>query len=120
MVDWNAVGFGFVVGLVIGVLGLAVPGIGQIGGGLVGGFVAGYMAGGGLGRGAWHGLIAGALGGLLLAVIVGLGTLTVGLAIDAPLGVFGGAGIFVIGIILALILAIDSAIAGAVGGLLKG
>lgn len=120
MVDWRAVTIGFGVALVIGVLGLALPIVGQIGGGLAGGFVAGYLAGGGLGNGAWHGLLAGALGGLLLVVFVALGTTVLGFAIDeAVSGLLGGAGLLVVGAFLAVLLAVDSAIAGAIGGALR-
>lgn len=120
MVDWRAATIGFVVGLAISVVGLGLPVIGQIGGGLVGGFVAGYLAGGGLGRGAWHGLIAGVLGGLVLVVFVAAATTVLGFALaDTVSGLLGGAGVFVVGLFLALVFALDSALAGAIGGALK-
>ena len=120
MVDWRAVTIGFVVGLVISVLGLALPVIGQIGGGLVGGFVAGYLAGGGLWSGAVHGLLAGALGGLILVLFVSVGTATLGFVLNESVaGLLGGAGVFAVGVFLAALLALDSAIAGAIGGVLE-
>ena len=120
MVDWRAVTAGFGVGLVISVLGLALPVIGQIGGGLIGGFVAGYLAGGGLGRGAAHGLLAGVLGGLILVIFVSVGTAVLGITINEAVGgLLGGAGLFVVGVFLAAIFALDSAIAGAIGGALR-
>lgn len=113
--EWRAVTIGFGIALVIGVLGLALPVIGQIGGGLLGGFVAGSLAGGGLSRGAWHGLLAGALGGLLLAIFVAVGTTVLGVAInEAVSGLLGGAGLLLVGAFLAALLAIDSGIAGAI------
>ena len=44
MTDWRAVGYGFVVTFLVGLIGLAIPGLGQLTAGLVGGFVAGYVA----------------------------------------------------------------------------
>ena len=49
--DWKAVGGGFLVALLVGLLGgIVLPGIGALGGGVVGGFVAGWMAGDTIGR----------------------------------------------------------------------
>ena len=48
MTDWRAVGYGFVVMLIAGLLATFVPVVGHIGAGLLGGFVSGYLAGGGL------------------------------------------------------------------------
>lgn len=115
MTDWRAVGWGFLVLLVVAIFGAGIPVLGQIGAGLVGGFVAGYLGGGGLGRGAWHGLLAGSLTGivftLLLAVAGGL--------ISGPAAPIVGGGILVVGIFVTVLFAIDSAIAGAIGAVLK-
>lgn len=117
MVDWTAVGFGFLAHVILGVFAFLAPGIGHIAVGLLGGFVTGYVAGGGLGNGAWNGLIAGALGGILVALIVavGLGAI-LELLVGGGLGFLGGAGALIVGVVVAFILAIDSAIGGAVGG----
>jgi hypothetical protein len=121
MTDWRAVLIGLVVLLIVGAIGLTIPGIGQIGAGLVGGFVAGYLAGGGLGRGAWHGLLAGSITGVVLTLaLAGLGSL-VGTFGGGPFGgLLGGAGVLLVGVFLTLLFAVDSAIAGAVGAFVKG
>jgi hypothetical protein len=118
MTDWRAVGYGFVVMLIAGLLATAAPGLGHAAAGLIGGFVAGYLAGGGLLSGFWHGLLAGSVSGvvvtLLLAAFGGLLSLGAG-----PIGgLLGGAGVFVVGLFLTLLFAIDSALAGAIGGVL--
>lgn len=113
MTEWRAVGLGFIVELVVGLIGLAVPGIGQLFAGLVGGFVAGYSARGGLLSGAWHGLLAGGLAGFLLALVIGMGSLALG-----PIGALIGGGLALVVLLLTVVLAIDSAIAGIVGGAL--
>jgi len=115
MTDWRAVGIGFIVGLVIATVGLALPIIGQIGG-----FIAGYLAGGGLGSGAWHGLLAGAIGGLIIAVFVFVGASLLGLTVTEPVNaVVGGAGLTAVVVFLSVLFALDSAIAGAIGGALR-
>ena len=120
MTNWRAVGVGFVLLVVIGTAGVSVPGVGQLGAGLVGGFAAGYLAGGGPGSGAWHGLVAGSLAGLVVAIVVAFfGSLLGGVA-GGPLGALvGGFGLFVVLAAITLLLAADSAVAGAVGGWLK-
>ena len=121
MTDWRAIGVGFLVGLTVAVVGLALPIIGQIGGGLVGGFIAGYLAGGGLGSGAWHGLPAGAFGGLLVAVFVFVGAAFLGVTVTEPVNaIVGGAGLSLVVLFLAALFALDSALAGAIGGALRG
>lgn len=114
MTDWRAVGWGFLVLLVVAIFGAGIPILGQIGAGLAGGFVAGYLAGGGLGSGAWHGLLAGSITGviftLLLAVAGGL--------LTGPAGPIVGGGVLVAGVVATLLFAIDSAIAGAIGAVL--
>jgi len=115
--DWSAVTAGFLVALVVGLLGgIALPALGTLGGGVFGGLVAGYLAGEGLGRGAWHGLLAGAIGGVVIALVFGL---VLGFA-TGPLGPLVGGGAFVIGLLVAFVTAIDSAIAGAIGAWLEG
>ncbi|NHN57565.1 MULTISPECIES: DUF5518 domain-containing protein [Halorussus] len=118
MTNWYAVAVGFVVMTVAGLVGLAVPGFGQLTAGLVGGFVAGYMAAGGVGSGAWHGLLAGSLGGILTALIFGLVVSAVGAMGLGPLGPLLGGGLFVALVVLALVMGVESALAGAVGALL--
>jgi hypothetical protein len=44
MTDWRAVLVGFAVIVGVGIVGLVVPGIGQLIAGLAGGFFAGYSA----------------------------------------------------------------------------
>lgn len=120
MVRWIAVIIGFMVGVLIGVVGLALPVIGQIGAGLIGGFVAGWLASGGLVSGTWHGLLAGAFGGVLLAAFIVISTTVLGVTgvIDPVAGMIGG-GTAVVVLFLAALLAIDSAIGGAIGGALR-
>ncbi|MFC4439607.1 MULTISPECIES: DUF5518 domain-containing protein [Natrialbaceae] len=122
MTNWRAVIIGFLVATVLGIVGLALPGIGQLAAGLIGGFVAGYIAGGGLGSGFWHGLLAGALGGivggLLLALVVGVAGWAGGPIGGAITGI-AGLGIFAIAVIVSFIMALESAVAGAIGGVLN-
>ena len=121
MVNWRAVTIGFVIGLLVAIVGFALPVIGQIGAGLIGGFVAGYLAGGGLWRGAVHGLLAGALGGLFITVFVAVAITFLGVVTLQPAGgLLGGLGIAGIGLFLAFLFALDSALAGAIGGVLGG
>ena len=121
MTDWRAVGIGFVVGVITGLIAFAVPLIGHIGAGLIGGFAAGYVACSdgrdGIGRGAWHGLLAGAIGGIVLAVVFAVLVLFVGVLAGGPAGVLGGASVFVGGVLIAFVLALDSAVGGAIGAL---
>jgi len=119
MTDWRAVGWGFAVILVGGLLATPLPGIGHVAVGLAGGFLAGYLADSGVLGGAWHGLLAGAIGGIVVAVLFGaiVGLIaTVGLG---PLGPLAGGAVALAGIAVAVVLALDSAVAGAVGGLLS-
>lgn len=115
MTNWRAVGIGFLVTVVVGLVGVVVPGIGQLFAGLVGGFVAGYTAGGGLLGGTWHGLLAGGLAGFLLALVIGLGSLALG-----PIGAIVGGGIVIVVLLLTVVLALDSAVGGLVGGAFGG
>ena len=107
MTDWRAIGIGFIVGLTVAVVGLALPIIGQIGGGL--------------GSGAWHGLLAGAFGALLVAVFVFVGATFLGVTVTDPVNaIVGGAGLSLVVLFLAALFALDSALAGAIGGALRG
>ena len=116
MTDWRAVGYGFVVMLVAGLLATGAPGLGHAAAGLIGGFVAGYLAGGGLLSGFWHGLLAGSVSGVVVTLLLAAFGGLVGLA-GGPLGsLLGGAGVLVIGLFLTLLFAVDSALAGAIGG----
>jgi hypothetical protein len=117
MVNWLAVLYGVVTGVVIGLasgLGLpfteaTVPVIGQGATGLIAGGVAGYAAHEGLASGALHGLLATAIGGLVVAaVLLVLGTLTLGLL---------GFGVALTFLVVVLANGIPGAVGGAVGGL---
>ena len=121
MTDWRAVAWGAVVFLVVAAFGTAIPVVGQIGAGLLGGGVAGYLAGGGLGGGAWHGLLAGSVTGVAYALLFALLGGVFGLLGGGPLGgILGGAGVFILGIVLTAVFALESAAAGAVAALLTG
>jgi hypothetical protein len=115
MTDWRAVGWGFLVLLVVAIFGAGIPVLGQIGAGLVGGFVAGYLAGGSLGSGAWHGLVAGSLTGVVFTVLLALA----GGLVSGPAAPLVGGGVLVVGLFVTFLFAIDSAIAGALGAVLK-
>ncbi|SFS13162.1 hypothetical protein SAMN05216559_4212 [Halomicrobium zhouii] len=116
MTNWRAVLWGFVAGIVFGLLAFAIPVIGHVGAGLVAGGVAGYLAGGGLASGAWHGLLAGALDGIVLALLVSPVAALLGGLGGGPVGsLVGGLGVVVIGVLVAAVFAIDSAIGGAIG-----
>jgi len=118
MTDWRAVGYGFVVMLIAGLLATFAPVVGHVGAGLIGGFVAGYVAGGGVLSGTWHGLLAGSVSGVVVTLILAAFGGLVGLA-GGPVGsLLGGAGVLVVGLFLTFLFAIDSALAGAIGGVL--
>ncbi len=122
MTNWRAVVIGFLVTTILGVIGFALPGVGQLAAGLIGGFVAGYLAGGGLGRGFWHGLLAGALGGIVFGLLIALLVAIAGWAGGPAGGLFGGIagiGIFGVAVLVSFVLALESAIAGAIGGVLN-
>lgn len=122
MTNWRAVGIGFTVELCLGVIGLLVPGIGQLVAGLVGGFVAGYIGSTTLRSGLWHGLLAGSLGGFLLAVPVGILIALASIGIDLTSqfgGLIVGIGTTAAILLLATILGANSAIGGAIGSLVK-
>ncbi|WP_128477432.1 DUF5518 domain-containing protein [Halorussus pelagicus] len=116
MTNWYAVAIGFVVMTVVGVVGIAIPGLGQLTAGLVGGFLAGYMAAGGTGRGAWHGLLAGSLGGVFVAVFLGVAVSVLGVAEFGPFGSLLGGGAFLVVLFVTFVMGLESALAGAIGG----
>ncbi|PSP56292.1 hypothetical protein BRC82_02010 [Halobacteriales archaeon QS_1_67_19] len=116
MTNWYAVIVGFLAWLVIGAIGLTVPGFGQLTAGLLGGFLAGYVARGGFAGGAWHGLLAGSLGGIVFAIILGFGISVLGAPGLGPFAPLLGAGALVAVVSLALLFGLESALAGAVGG----
>jgi hypothetical protein len=123
MTNWRAVGYGFVVTFLVGVIGLAIPGLGQLTAGLIGGFVAGYLAAGGLLRGFWHGLLAGSIGGLVVGLLLWAAIAIVGLAggpVGAAAGALTGFGVFAIAALIAMVMALESAVAGAIGAVLNG
>jgi hypothetical protein len=115
MTDRRAVGIGFVVTVVVGTLGLAVPVVGQILAGLVGGFVAGYAAGGAVTRGGWNGLLAGTLAGLVLTVVLVVLGLTGNTATDPTVSLVAGGQVLATGLVATAVIAIDSAAAGMFG-----
>jgi hypothetical protein len=117
MADWRAVGIGFLVHVLLGLIGFALPGIGHLAAGLIGGFVAGYLAGGGLGRGFWHGLLAGSIGGIAVGILLAIAVGVFGLALG-PIGPLLGAGVLVVVVLIDLLLGLESAIAGAIGAAL--
>jgi uncharacterized membrane protein len=109
-INWRAVGIGFVVTLVIGLIGgfavpytdVTIPALSWGVVGLVGGAVAGYLVGGGIWNGAVNGILATTIGALVVLVVLGVvGTLLLGLV---------GLSLY----------AIPGAVGGAVGALLKG
>jgi hypothetical protein len=123
MTNWRAVGVGFIIELSLGVVGLLVPGVGQLVAGLVGGFVAGYIGSMMIRSGLWHGLLAGSLGGFLLAIPVGLLVAVASIGIDLTNqfgGLIAGVGTAVVVVLVATILGANSAIGGAIGGFVKG
>src|SRR5699024_6917911 len=93
MTNWRAVGIGFVVHIILGIIGAPI-GIGPFVAGLISGFVAGYIAGGSFFNGAWHGLLGGSIGGIVLAVVLGVVVGVAGLTLG-PLGGLLGGGVFV-------------------------
>ncbi|MWG35519.1 DUF5518 domain-containing protein [Halomarina oriensis] len=115
MVNWTAVVVGFLVEVVVGTIGLAVPVLGQLTAALLGGVVAGYMVGGSLGNGAWHGLLAGAFGGLVIALVVGvLGSVALSVGVGPP-GFLAGLGATALFVAFWLLVSVPSAVGGVVG-----
>lgn len=118
-INWRAVGIGFVVTVIIGLLGgftipftsVTLPALSWAVIGLIGGFVSGYLAGGGLMNGAAHGILGTTIGALVILVILLVtGTLLFGLV---------GLSVFLVPLLLLGLYAIPGAIGGAIGALLK-
>ncbi|WP_049934581.1 DUF5518 domain-containing protein [Halalkalicoccus jeotgali] len=115
-IDMKAVVYGFIVSLLIGLIGGAVvPGTGMtvpvMGWGLAGivaGLVAGYVAGGTVGNGAVHGGLATVIGALVLLVAVAFVETLFG-------GLVPAFGLLTVGVTLLVIYAIPGAIGGAIG-----
>jgi hypothetical protein len=115
LTDRRAVGFGFLVTLVVGTLGLVVPVVGQILAGLVGGFVAGYTAGGAVTRGGWNGLLAGAFAGVGLTLVLVVLGLTGNTPTDPTASLIAGGQVLATGLVATAVVAIDSTVAGMFG-----
>lgn len=118
-INWRAVGIGFLVTVVIGLVGgftvpftdLTVPALswGLIG--LLGGFVSGYLAGGTILNGAANGILGTTIGALAVLVVLLLaGTLLLGAL---------GLAMALVPLLLLGLYAIPGAIGGAIGALLK-
>lgn len=115
-VDMRAVGLGFVVSLLIGLIGgiaipgtdMAVPALGWGLAGIIAGAVAGYVAGGTVGNGAIHGGLATVIGALVLLVAVSFVGVLFG-------GLVPAAGLLTIGVTVLVLYAIPGAIGGAIG-----
>lgn len=114
--NWRAVAYGFVVTVLIGLVGgIVIPGtemmVPVFGWGLTGivaGLVAGYVAGGSSSNGAITGGLATVIGALVLLVILSF----VGALFSGLVPAFG---LLTIGVVLLVIHAIPGAIGGAVG-----
>jgi len=115
MTNWRAVGIGFVVMVIAGVLATGAPIVGHIGAGIIGGLAAGYVAGGSLTSGAWHGLLAGSMAGVVLTIIFAIVVGVFGLFAGPLGGALGFGGVLVGGLVVTFIFAVDSALAGALG-----
>lgn len=115
MVNWRAVLVGFAVELVLGSVGILLPGIGQLGAAVIGGFVAGIIAKGSIGNGAWHGLLAGAIGGVAVVVVLGI-LATTALSIGGgPGGAAFGLGLTTFLVVVWFLMSLPSAVGGALG-----
>ncbi len=119
-INWRAVGIGFVVTLVIGLIGgftvsmtdLTIPIIGWGLTGLVGGAAAGYVAGHGVDNGIVNGILGTTIGAIVvLGALLIAGTLLFGLV---------GLSVFLVPILLLGLYAIPGAVGGAIGAMLKG
>ncbi len=122
MTNWRAVGIGFLIELFLGIVGLLVPGIGQLVAGLIGGFVAGYLGSTTVRGGLWHGLLAGSLGGFFIAIPVGIVVAVASIEIGLTTqfwSLIAGVGVTMVTLLVAVVLGANSAIGGAIGGLVK-
>ncbi len=115
-VNTKAVLYGFVVSLLIGLVGgavlpgteTAIPVLGWGAAGIVAGLVARYVAGGSVGNGAIHGGLATVIGALVLLVAVSFAGALFG-------GLIPAFGLFSVGVALLAVYAIPGAIGGAIG-----
>lgn len=115
-IDTKAVVYGFIVSLLIGLIGgavipgtdMTIPILGWGLAGVVAGLVAGYVAGGSVGNGAIHGGLATVIGALVLLVAVSF----VGALFGGLVPAFG---LLTIGMTVLVIYAIPGAIGGAIG-----
>lgn len=89
MTSWYAVGVGIVVLFVGNVVGILLPGFGQLGAALLGGGAAGYVAGGNVRGGIWHGFLTGLLPGLAVVVATIVAILLLDFAFR-PVGMLAG------------------------------
>lgn len=116
-INWMAVGIGFIVGLVLYIIGMFVGFIGTLAP-IIGGLTAAYVAGGEYMDGAVNGGLAGGIAGFIA-------TLVIVLFFGAAAAIMGYAGLgalfIIIGAIFGLIIgAILGAIGGFIGILIKG
>lgn len=115
-IDRKAVVYGFIVSLLIGLVGgVVIPGTGMtvpvMGWGLAGivaGLVAGYVAGGTVGSGALHGGLATVIGALVVLIAVAFVETLFG-------GLVPAFGLLAVGAALLVIYAVPGAIGGAIG-----
>lgn len=114
--NMRAVAYGFVVSLLIGLVGgtvipgtdMAMPVLGWGLAGIVAGLVAGYVAGGTISNGAIHGGLATVIGALVLLFAVSF----VGALFGGLVPAFG---LLTVGVTLLAIYAIPGAIGGGIG-----
>lgn len=119
--NMRAVAYGFVVSLLIGLVGgavipgtdMTIPALGWGLAGIVAGLVAGYVAGGTIPNGAIHGGLATVIGAFVLLVAVSFVGVLFG-------GLVPAVGLLTVGVTLLAIYAIPGAIGGAVGSWGKG
>ena len=119
-INWRAVGIGFVITVIIGLLSgytipmtdITLPIVGWGLTGLIGGLASGYIAGNGATNGVVNGILGTTIGALVvLLVLLVAGTLFLGLV---------GLAMFLVPLLLLGLYAIPGAIGGAIGALLKG
>jgi hypothetical protein len=104
----------FWLGVIVGFIVMIVLSFLPVIGALLGGFVAGIIARGGWWNGAKAGFVAGIFGAIVLGIILIVGsTLFLGVV-----GFFGGLGVTVALIAIALYSAILGLVGGAIGGLI--
>lgn len=114
--NMKAVALGFVVSLLIGLIGgavipgtdMAVPVLGWGLAGIIAGGVAGYVAGGTVGSGAIHGGLATVIGALVLLLVASFVGVLFG-------GLIPAAGLLTVGVTILALYAIPGAIGGAIG-----